>query len=555
MHARPTMLSSCLLALAPVALFLWAPLAIAYGQIGPRMWFNLLATDTMYYLGLAQNTLHYGFPTLSGDTATNGFHPLWWTVLTLLFAITGPETHTQLPAVMLLCIALVSGAFFLAGLSLMRLLGKRAGFLAQLCLFPGLYSLCLEMRRHAEGDPGLLYTQSPLAFINGMETPLSLFLAALILWLMVSRFAHARWASQSPTLPELMTSPVRWLLGLLLLSRLDEVFLLAPLALAVLFQLPGAPRQRLHQLARIFLPAAALLSFYIACNYMMTGLLLPISANAKITPGYPLWESISLAWRQLPHGWHMVQARLLPQLVLLGAGLLLFLYARRASLSPLLRACLRVLAASWFFRAAFYLSCVHLFSQGAWYFSVMLFELNLLAAAALGAAYASSPALRAPLWLALALILPTRAANEHHFLRWINPQRVTLSCKQTQHIVRENYADMAFALWCHGDAIRAQFEAAAPGAKLIETWDGMFTYFIGLPSHTVTGLAASPADRRAIARDGFWGTMLAGGFSLQPQWGYIPFAHDAARVECAQRIAVPNMPLEFCKMAFKPELK
>lgn len=117
------------------------PLIVAYHHIGDRIIFNFLAADSMYYMSIANNYTKYGFPTMDGVAATNGFHPLWEYILMLLFKYTGISHHNQIYLVFGLSIALVCITYAIFSHLLIQLGGKWPGIIATLFLIPGMYSL------------------------------------------------------------------------------------------------------------------------------------------------------------------------------------------------------------------------------------------------------------------------------------------------------------------------------------------------------------------------------------------------------------------------------
>ena len=167
------------LSLITVAIALLLPLAASFYLIGERVMFNFFAKDAMYYMAIANNFTKYGFPTLDGETVTNGFHPLWQWFEMALFKLSGVSHHNQVYAVFAASVIFVYSAYTIVSYGLLKIWGTWPGLVATLALFPGIYSLCFEPRRHIFGEPGVQYGQSPLSAINGMETPLSLLLWAV----------------------------------------------------------------------------------------------------------------------------------------------------------------------------------------------------------------------------------------------------------------------------------------------------------------------------------------------------------------------------------------
>src|SRR5882724_6742901 len=53
-----------------------------------RSLFYFCAPDTFYYLTVARNVAHTGRPTFDGEHLTNGYHPLWQTITSVLAVFT-----------------------------------------------------------------------------------------------------------------------------------------------------------------------------------------------------------------------------------------------------------------------------------------------------------------------------------------------------------------------------------------------------------------------------------------------------------------------------------
>src|SRR5688572_27496153 len=75
-------------------LVLYPPVYAAL-RSGQRGLFAYVAGDSFLYLGIAQRSAT-GFFTYDGVAPTNGFHPLWQWILTLVLAGT-PETGAEFP--------------------------------------------------------------------------------------------------------------------------------------------------------------------------------------------------------------------------------------------------------------------------------------------------------------------------------------------------------------------------------------------------------------------------------------------------------------------------
>ncbi len=218
-------------------LFVVILLAVAYppltvlverGQVAAFQFFN---TDAFTYLAVARHSVGKDFFTFDGQRPTNGFHPLWqWTL---------------------------------------------AGVAALLAAVPGFYFL-------AAG--ALLEPQfgSRWSFMNGMESPLSIFLFGILLLILVRGDALGSSDRRS-----LLT--ISALLTLLTLARLDDGFFLLPPLLVILVSPAFANRRAGSLLVFLALPVAAI-SSYLAYNFFRAGSLLPLRAMSK--GGLGVWENL-----------------------------------------------------------------------------------------------------------------------------------------------------------------------------------------------------------------------------------------------------------------------
>jgi len=169
-----------------------------------------LDDDAFYYLTIARNIVAGAGVTFDGLSLTNGFHPLWLAVL-LPFAAIAPSDDWLVATVYGLDMALwTTAVLLLAGI------GRRQGALRHMVLvFPVLvwYGATWGGRGH-------------FLFFVGLEIGLAIVLILLFLWLALACDLYGRRPRDGTLLR------AGGLLGLLLLARLDAVFLAATAGLA-----------------------------------------------------------------------------------------------------------------------------------------------------------------------------------------------------------------------------------------------------------------------------------------------------------------------------------
>ncbi len=249
------------LALAAVCVVLWLAGWHLRGWISawPRF-----ADDAYYYLVIAQNVAAgYGF-TMDRLSPTNGFHPLWlWTLVPIVWLL-GSDRDVLLLVVQGLCVAL----FACAGGLLCGLVRARVG------LVPALLVALL-----------LLFPRIENAVLSGLESALVLLILVLLI---VEELRTGALSNTEPRAGDLRTGV---LVGLLLLARLDSVFIGVTLATYVfvhgLASREGSVGARFARIARkelaLFWPTVALVVPYLVWNLVAFRHLMPISGTLKTT--------------------------------------------------------------------------------------------------------------------------------------------------------------------------------------------------------------------------------------------------------------------------------
>jgi hypothetical protein len=208
--------------------------------------------DASYYLTTARNIADGHGMTFDGVHATNGFHPLWLLMLVPLFLVhAAPETMIRL--VVLLQMALLTAAFLLLYRTQTLLFSRRVALASAICFASLVFMQCL----------------------NGMESALF----SLLLMLLYACGLH------------LWRTRITWrgaalfglILGLLLLSRLDMIFIpLAMFGCAVPYVLNTATRARaIAAIITAGVATTAVVAPYLVFNLTQFGAFMPISGALK----------------------------------------------------------------------------------------------------------------------------------------------------------------------------------------------------------------------------------------------------------------------------------
>lgn len=177
--------------------FVWQPI--------PKL-LNYAADDAFYYLQIARNTAKGMGISFDGISATNGFHPLYWLFLVLLF-IASPDTlelNTHLA--LTFCLLTGLGSAVPLFLSSRKLWGSLAGEITSVS-----WLLC----------PWVLFI-----LVKGVETGFYMFFASWSVYLYILYKNHG--VVENSTLYALTTG---LLLGFTFLARSDGIFLVAAIAL------------------------------------------------------------------------------------------------------------------------------------------------------------------------------------------------------------------------------------------------------------------------------------------------------------------------------------
>jgi hypothetical protein len=371
------------------AFFLTAyPAGLAYRCYRMAAPFKFFAADAFYYLNVARRSQGLRFFSFDGSRPTNGFHPLWQWLLTSSFGWLNLEnaSEKQLLVDYALCALLCGlGAAFLA-LATARLTNSRA--LALFATVPGIYDLVMSRLVSSMVDNT---ETAPWAFINGMESGLSLLWFGLLAFMCLRKRTFCDWSVM-----QLGAASV--LLTLLTLSRLDDIFLWLVFVFTVASWKSGLARWK-RILAISSLPVVSIGS-YLVYNFRSTGFLLPVSGTLKRDPkalflnahhaletlvptqqwhGQSLYAWDGESWRTL----QLIAPMVVAAVFLVHRWLIAEPVVEHDTLEPTnagQSAFLCMLASYVLAKGAYNLCMVRLFDQGHWYFTVSAAATNLLLA-------------------------------------------------------------------------------------------------------------------------------------------------------------------------------
>ncbi|HTO55837.1 MAG TPA: hypothetical protein VMR50_20800 [Myxococcota bacterium] len=247
----------------------------------PSVW-PRFEDDAYYYLVIARNAAAgHGF-TMDGIALTNGFQPLWMWALIPVAWLTSGDTQLLYTSVQVASVAIFCALGGVLCAFLRSLVGLRAALI---------------------GTAVLLVPPFLNVLLSGLESGFAIGITVLLV--------VELWSSQAleQAEPRLRDTRVGALLGLLLLARLDAIFVALALAAEVtvlgLYGARGAFGARLVQIARrglvMFGPAVVGVAPYLLWNFTRFGHWVPISGALKSSHGQLGWmpENVALPYQAL----------------------------------------------------------------------------------------------------------------------------------------------------------------------------------------------------------------------------------------------------------------
>ncbi len=495
-----------------------APVVYACAVSGRHAIYNFFAADAYYYLTIAKNTHLGGFATFDGLTPNNGFHPLWQYLLVLISSVTGPDKVVFIWSVFILSCAIAAAGIYILALCIYE---RQRSLLLVLFLIPGLFHILVPETA--------LYSLSAWRVINGMETPLSLFFLAAIVRLLSraeQRFSETTWNYGSYL-------ALGCSAGFLIWARLDNAALVA--TLPIYFYRNRADTKAVGYLLG---PPVAAVLLYVALNLAAGLPALPISGSLKsafVLPGNlkVMFATFVDSLREAPgagllYGWR-VRSKFAAVLIL-GCSVSLLLSALRPTatrLSHRLRAGTRPgvfvpLGLFFLIRMAYYVSVVRLPHQGFWYYVDIAAVLTAILLLQVNTDWLSSRVLKsfvATGWLFIYLGTTHRLLDFTERTRWC------------PHIIDQ-----------HATLITECISSQVERPKILDSSDGVFSYFLDFPSQPGTGLTANASGYQTIKQHGFakyYDEIIRAGYTVNT-WsgtcnsGFLPRKFIASTLDCGQ---------------------
>lgn len=485
----------------------YAPLVLWLSTKSVLAPFQFFTSDTFYYLSIARHSITGPFYTSDGIYPTNGFHPLWGFLLTKLFSIQPFASHLELQIFLTIGLSLTFTTFgmVLFGMAIYHLTDNVA--ISLLAAVPGFYYLIFA--------PLVPNYNSTWAYINGMESPLSIFLFGLLLYLVINKnlfFEQRLW----------LTVILSIVMTLIVFSRLDDVFLLLPF-LMLIFHFSDS---RKWAFIRLFIAASiptVALSIYMFYNYSYAGSAMPVSGLIKngnwllvnltffITTFFPIQlVGDNLIWAE--SSMRSLQT-VIPALV---STFWILTWKRNTQISNWQsiprnsHTVISAMAVYVIIKGSYNFFLVYLMGQGHWYYSISIMIFNLMTAVVIARFLRNVLFQRQQLWIAIAfLLLVVLTANT-----FIN------------HKIQSGYNAGYYELWIQREKINAALKELDPNLKLVEYDDGIVSYLLDFPAMNGFGFTLDKEAAHAQTEGHLLQLAYERGFRTIAVMSYLTFPTD-----------------------------
>lgn len=472
--------SSNLLSILSVSAAVFAatllPMLLYLRRCGSFAETSIFQPDTFYYLTVAENSPHTPFYSFDGIHPTNGFHPVWEYMLyhAMRSNLLRPDNpFITLHRLYLGNLVILSVACGLLAAFCVRHLHRK--WLAFLTVCPGFLWFALALTAP--------YYLANWSFLNGMESSMEL----LFFGLALARFSADRTAVFR--LPLSM-----FLFGMMVLSRLDDVFFLVPVLVLVWKSHGEGSRRRV--LAAMALPIL-MIAAYIVYNRISVGVFMPTSGATKagLAISDNLHNTLSLVipgrWSQMVGGdffYSEIFMRVFQMLAPMALCAFYLIRRDRYAWGLIEALCIGVLL-----KGAYNFVNVKTLHQGSWYFSSSVFVANLVIA----------------LFCDRTLSLAYPAAGKPSPLRpWIAAAALAVLTGVSFNIYANHFMAHGGGRWQHNmltqsETLRKMVQDQGSD-RFIEMNDGELAYSTGMQTMSGQGLVLDPPAARALAHGHFF---------------------------------------------------
>ena len=486
---------------------IYAPLILWFGTKSVLAPFELFTSDTFYYLSIARHSVDSSFYTSDGIYPTNGFHPLWGFLLTKLFSLPTFAAHLEPQIYLTIILSLTFTAFGMAffGMVMYHLTDNVA--ISLLAAVPGYYYLIFA--------PLVPNYNSTWAYINGMESPLSIFWFGLLLYLLINKnllFDQRLW----------LTVILSIIITIIIFSRLDDVFLL-PSFLILTFLFADTRKQAVARLLiTIGIPILSLF-VYMAYNYSYAGSAMPISGlikNGNWLPVNLTFFITSFFPIQLVNYdpiWNEASMRSLQTVIPVLVAVLWIWFWRKAvkpqnwkSVSRDSNTVITALSVYVIIKGGYNFFLVYLMGQGHWYYSISIMIFNLMVGVVIANFLRSVSSQSQRVWMGIVSLL---------FV-------VLMGNTFVNNKIQSRYNVGYYELWLQREKVNSSLKGLNPDLKLVEYDDGIIAYLLNFPVMNGFGFTLDKEAVQAQTEGRLLNLAYERGFQTIAVMSYINFPSD-----------------------------
>lgn len=469
--------------------------------------FQFFTSDTFYYLSIARHSVNSLFYTSDGMYPTNGFHPLWGFILTKFFSIPFFSSHLDMQIYLTIILSLVFVTFgtIFFGMTIYHLTDNAA--VSLLASVPGYYHLIF-----ASLVPNY---NSTWAYINGMESPLSIFWFGLFLYLLVNKKLLLDQRLY-------MTVILSIVVTLIIFSRLDDVFLLIPFWILLFFFSESRKKAVARLLIAVGIPVLSLIA-YMAYNYSYAESAMPVSGLIKNGN----WLLVNLAFfitsffpiQLVNHDpiWSETSMRSLQTVIpALTAALWILFWRKNTKLQDWQSipqdnyTIISALAVYMIIKGGYNFVLVYLMGQGHWYYSISIMLFNLM--------------------VGIVIVVPLRNISSQSQRIWISVAAFLLVILMgnvfINNKIQSKYNVGYYELWLQSEKVNSLLKETDPDIKLVEYDDGIIAYLLNFPVMNGFGFTLDKEAMQAQTEGSLLKLAYERGFRTIAVMSYVYFPDD-----------------------------
>jgi hypothetical protein len=308
----------------------------------------------------------------------------------------------------------------------------------------------------------------------------------------------------------------------------------------------GRFSEKIIQLIKVFWPTVLALVVFMILNQILVGAPVPTSGSGKI--GIGLMGNLGLLWSYFKSHGGDQQDRIAALLfcIVIGAVFLLIglrqikVVAKTSNAQHYLASGTLLVGVFLLLNAVFLFTLVPLWNQGYWYYFPMIFM--------------------AAFVMACYIVLVGKNFQITGYLLSLFILIFVVNMPAINRLATQpptKYALVSSILWKQQERIAALLESQFGKFKIIDTYDGAFAYLLNVPTRSITGLVASPAEAAKGIAD-FWGNAIKDGFNVVPlaENAYIlPNFAEENNLNVIKKVKPDGVPIEFFLVERNPSVQ